>query len=153
MDCHCLTAAEVISMKNDCISDYPYDIRLEENDGLRYYRLQYRDFPDVFGTGETIEEAIECGKEALETEFIYRQERGIKTPEPKPISLDEGVTGRITLRMPKSLHSRIIELANDDDVSLNTEIVAMLSLAVGSKSLKRASKLKKRGKKMPPIEK
>ena len=128
------------------VSDYPYDLRLEENEGLKYYRLQYRDYPDVYGTGKTIEEAIACGKEALETEFMYRQERGIKIVEPKAISIDEGATGRITLRMPKSLHSRIIEMAKEDDVSLNTEIVSMLSAFVGNRSSKGVAKIKKRTK-------
>ncbi|WP_371862799.1 toxin-antitoxin system HicB family antitoxin [Lentilactobacillus rapi] len=47
---------------------------------------------------------------------------GIEIPEP----VDESFSGRITLRMPKSLHKELTVLAKEENVSLNQYVVALL---------------------------
>nr|WP_283805092.1 toxin-antitoxin system HicB family antitoxin [Lentilactobacillus rapi] len=43
---------------------------------------------------------------------------------PEPV--DESFSGRITLRMPKSLHKELTVLAKEENVSLNQYVVALL---------------------------
>ena len=101
------------------VYDYPYEMRNELVDGEKAFVCRFRDFPHIIGVGDTQDEALADGREALESIIDYEVEEGHQLPEP---SVTEAVTasGRLTIRMPKSLHQRLIQRAEDDDASLNT---------------------------------
>ncbi len=113
---------------------YPFEIRYESYEGLKYYHAVFPDFPDVDGTGKTASEAIECGWEALESYFIVLEEQGAPIPEPKSHPLTTGASGRVTLRLPKKLHARLIQEAERDGMSLNSEIVTAVATYFGMPS-------------------
>lgn len=46
-------------------------------------------------------------------------------------------SGQVRLRMPKSLHERLVQLATFEEVSLNTLMVSFLSDAAGSSDVER----------------
>ena len=113
---------------------YPFEIHYETYDGSYYYHVTFPDFPDVDGTGDTATKAIECGWEALDSYFMVLEEQGEEIPEPKAVPLQTGVSGRVTLRLPKKLHARLIQEAERDNMSLNTEIVAAVAAYFGMPS-------------------
>jgi hypothetical protein len=60
-------------------------------------------------------------------------------PFPTPVAADEDVSGRVTLRMSKSLHRAVITGANAEGVSLNSYLCEVLSSKLYEVSAKAAS--------------
>ena len=115
-------------MKPFAIDDYPYEVFKEENDGKFYFVVAFKDVPDAFGAADTQKEALKLARESLEMVLEDLEERGEPIPKPTIRSLaEEEATGRITFRMPKSLHRKLIERSEKDGVSLNTPILGALS--------------------------
>lgn len=84
-------------------------------------------FPDyrlVDSTWDGLGEMIEDAKRAWFESMI---EHGKPIPEPRPV--EEQFSGRLVLRLPKSLHRRAVIAADRDGVSLNTLIVTAVSAA------------------------
>ena len=76
------------------------------------------------GLGTTREEALSELRIAAEAYFEALKAAG------KPLPLPEKVTpysGQLRLRMPKSLHAALSSEAEDENISLNTYIVSLLS--------------------------
>lgn len=114
-------------MKNIDIEKYPFELFVEENDGVSYFRVIYKDVPYAGGAGDTAEEAIALAKESLALILEDMLEQGETIPMPSIKRLEDDVSGRVTLRMPKSLHRRLIARSEEDGVSLNTTVVAAIS--------------------------
>lgn len=113
---------------------YSISIRKELYEGELFYIARIQELPDVLEFGNSYEEARELALDTLVTSRELFLEQGIKFPE--PIQPPENTaSGRVTLRMPKSLHSRLIELAQEEEVSLNQYIVSALSVNYGQCSL------------------
>ncbi len=113
-------------MENRKPENYPFDLRIEELDGEKYYVCRFRDFPTVVGAGETTDEAIAEGREALAGMLEYYLETGKKIPEPSVTESIEA-SGRLTVRMPKGLHLKLIQRSEEEGASLNTLVVQALS--------------------------
>ncbi len=92
------------------------------------------EFPDLqycLGTGDTIEEAINDAMIAKREWIKASFEDGIKIPEP----MTEEHNGRISLRIPKSLHRKINEIAKREGVSANQFLSSLISMGIGKKSI------------------
>ncbi len=127
-------------MNDEQLKRYPYEARLEENDGLTYFVVRFIDFDHVGGAGDTIDEAIALAYEALGTMVDNMEEEGIPIPPPTVTPLQYDVSGRVTLRMPKSLHRKLIRRADEEGVSINTVIVTALAEFLASSPSLRESK-------------
>jgi antitoxin HicB len=88
------------------------------------YVAQIKDLPGCLTQGETLEEAIANINEAQELWIETAYESGDDIPLP---STDDTYSGKLLLRMPKSLHRRLAEEADRENVSLNQYIVSVLS--------------------------
>ena len=110
---------------------YPVNVDFVENDGLRYYHAWFPLFDNVDGTGETVEEAVASAYEILGIELEYRKEKGIEIPTLEPKEICPSASGRITLRMSKTLHGSLIRMAEDEGVSLNALITTILASHCG----------------------
>lgn len=82
---------------------------------------------NVGGGGATVQEAVQDVFENLEYELEYLKGKGQSIPK----EYDENYSGKLSLRLPKSLHRRISELATAEGVSLNQFIISQLSQSVG----------------------
>ena len=115
-------------MKSFTLEDYPYEVFKEENDGKVYFVVSYKDVPEAGAAADTQTEALALAKESLQIVLEDLEKRGEPIPKPTIHSLDEqDVTGRITLRMPKSLHRKLIDRSERDGVSLNTSIIVAIT--------------------------
>lgn len=56
-------------------------------------------------------------------------ENGDPVPEPRP---DEGYSGKVNLRMPRSLHRDLAHRAEQEGVSLNQVMITALARSVGA---------------------
>lgn len=101
----------------------PYVIEVipEEAGG---YSVKIEELPGCISQGETIDEAINNIKEAQEGWLEVAIEEGLEIPLPKVM---EEYSGKFVLRVPKSLHRKLSNLAEEESVSLNQMIVSLLS--------------------------
>ncbi|PAX52100.1 type II toxin-antitoxin system HicB family antitoxin [Brunnivagina elsteri] len=90
------------------------------------YVAQIKDLPGCLTQGETLEETITNINEARELwlETTYEVDDEIPLP-----SNDETYSGKLLLRMPKSLHRRLAKAAEVENVSLNQYLLFLLSAA------------------------
>ncbi|MEH2196200.1 MAG: type II toxin-antitoxin system HicB family antitoxin [Nostoc sp.] len=88
------------------------------------YVAQIRDLPGCLTQGESLEETMANINEARELWIETAYEAGDEIPLP---SVDANYSGKLLLRMPKSLHRRLAEVAEQENVSLNQYIVFLLS--------------------------
>lgn len=88
------------------------------------YVAQIRDLRGCLTQGESLEETMANINEARELWIETAYEAGDEIPLP---SVDANYSGKLLLRMPKSLHRRLAESAEQENVSLNQYIVFLLS--------------------------
>src|SRR5205823_2976841 len=98
------------------LDQYPFQIRplsTEEGGG---YLIEYPDIPGCMADGETPEEAIESGRDALlKSCLLTMREFGDRIPQP---GSSTGASGQWRQRVPKSLHARLTARAEREGVSL-----------------------------------
>ena len=108
--------------------NYPFEIRpLSKEEGGGYY-ITFPDLPGCCSDGATPEEAINNGRDALESWFAVAREFGDELA--KPFS---NVSGRFVQRVPRSLHAQLIARAKIEGVSLNTLVVSIVSQGLGQR--------------------
>lgn len=104
--------------------NYDYKLReIVEEDGEKYYRVSIPQLPGVIAYGDSINEAYEEILGAKKVWFEKCLEDGVDIPEPTT----DMYSGRITIRIPKSLHEELAISSKSENVSLNQYIVTLLS--------------------------
>lgn len=88
------------------------------------YVAQIKDLPGCLTQGETLDETMDNINEARELWIETAYEAGDEIPLP---STDDTYSGKLLLRMPKSLHRLLAQKADRENVSLNQYIVFLLS--------------------------
>ncbi len=83
--------------------------------------------PGCMSDGESLEEAVENLGSAKREWIEASLELGRVIPEP---TTDE-FSGQLRVRMPKSLHRTLSQMAKDENVSLNQLIIHQLSKGIG----------------------
>jgi antitoxin HicB len=91
------------------------------------YVAQIKDLPGCLTQGETLEETMTNIQEGRELWISTAYAHSDDIPLP---SNDDNYSGKLLVRMPKSLHRRLAETAENEGVSLNQYIVSLLSAAV-----------------------
>ncbi|MBI4384394.1 MAG: type II toxin-antitoxin system HicB family antitoxin [Nitrospinae bacterium] len=110
------------------IPEYPFEIRkLTDKEGGGIL-ITFPDLPGCMSDGETIEEAIKNGVDAVQCWIVAAKRRGRKTPKP-----GETPSGRFNQRFPKSLQARLIARAKREGVSMNTLVTAFVAEALARK--------------------
>ena len=113
---------------------YPFTVRpLSEADGGGFL-VEFPDLPGVMSDGETPEEAIENGRDALKAALLTLKEFGDPIPPPGAFN---AASGQWRQRVPKTLHARLVERAKQEGVSLNTLVTAMIAEGLGQRQARR----------------
>lgn len=123
-----------MTMKNFDPEFYGITVRKETMDGELLYVARIQEFPDVMEFADSYEEARELALDTLQTSYELCTENDIPFPAPALYDVTQA-SGRVTLRMPKSLHAKLISIAEAEEVSLNQYIVSALSLNYGQNSV------------------
>lgn len=111
------------------IPDYSFAIRHLSKEEGGGYLIEFPDLPGCMSDGETIEETVKNGFDAVECWLAAAREMGREIPKP---GMDQ--SGKWVQRVPKSIHCRLVEKAKNEGVSLNTLVVSMLAEALGRKN-------------------
>jgi len=109
---------------------YTITIRKENVDGDVYFVGRVAEFPNISAFEDTFEDARSMVLGAINTLKMIADQDGVAFPEPNPSSEVE-YSGRVTLRLPKTLHAHLDRLAKAEDVSLNQIMNVGLATYVG----------------------
>lgn len=105
---------------------YTITIRKEEVDGEVYYVGRVAEFMNVTAYEESHDAALNIIRDSLREIAARARETGRQLPSPIVENSSEP-SGRMTLRMPRTLHARLNAQAQVDDVSANQ----LVNLAIG----------------------
>lgn len=116
---------------------YPFSLKIVDygNDDIEY-EVAFNDFGEVIGVGDTPKEAIEDAYYNLDAYIGYCEENSISLPVPSKTNSLENYSGKMTIRLPKSLHRDFAEFAEKDGMSLNALIIDALRNYLSCQSLK-----------------
>lgn len=112
-------------MSTPRFEDYPFEMRrLSEEEGGGIL-IAFPDLPGLISDGETYEEAIRNGREAFEEWMEGWREMGRKVPLP---NTDDNIDpARFVLRMPHSMHLRVMTTAAAEGVSANLLLTTIIA--------------------------
>jgi len=110
-------------------SKYTIQIRQVDIDGERVFEARIKELPDVVDYGDSAQEAYSLATDTIigTAEAFSRLGRIF----PLPAEESNEYSGRVTLRIPKTMHRQLAMSADFDGVSLNTYIVQALSYFIG----------------------
>ena len=117
-------------MENKKVQDYiklPYTRLVQEmnDESGHYFYGRILELDGCQSTGDTLEELYESLDEAMEGYIEVKLEKNL--PIPEPVTADN-YSGKFVLRMPKSLHQRLVIEAKREGVSLNQLALYKLAL-------------------------
>lgn len=104
---------------------------LSDEDGGGYL-VEYPDLPGCMADGDTLEQALEAGREAVSAWIETAKAEGRAIPEPGIPEAE--FSGKWVQRVPKSLHAKLVARAKAEGVSLNTLVISCLAEAVGQRT-------------------
>jgi predicted HicB family RNase H-like nuclease len=111
---------------------YSITIRKQSIDGKLYFVGTATEFPDVVVFEDTQEDAYREVIQVIESLKILSDENNNNFPSPAPLA--EEYSGRVTLRLSKSLHQKAAQFSVTEGVSLNQYFVTIIVEAVGGKN-------------------
>jgi hypothetical protein len=113
------------------IDPYAYNItvRRAEVEGEVCFEARVKELPDLIEYADTAEEAYALAVDGIETTAEIMAEKGRAMPAAAIPA--EDFSGRVTLRLPRSLHRALAETSEDEGVSLNQHLVNILSYYSG----------------------
>ena len=111
-------------------TQYPVNITpLSKDDGSGFL-VEYPDLPGCMADGESIEEALHEGEDAIQAWIETAKADGASIPVPNS---HKRFSGQFRLRVPRSLHAKLAATAKDEHVSLNTIAIALLAEGLNKK--------------------
>lgn len=111
--------------------ELPYTIAIvhdRDDEGNEGYVAEVKELPGCISQGETIEEAAAHVRDAMADWISVALQDGIEIPEPRDPA---AFSGRLLLRIPRSLHADLARQAEEEGVSLNQHIATTLARATG----------------------
>lgn len=117
--------------------NYNVVVRRIVSEGEAMFEARVKEFPDLTEYADTPEEAYALAIDAIETVAIVCAEKG--KPMREAVELPVEYSGRVTLRLPKSLHRTLAETSLEEDVSLNQHLVNVLCYFTGFAHAERSS--------------
>jgi antitoxin HicB len=110
------------------LSAYPFEIRpLTAAEGGGFL-ISYPDFSECISDGETVEEAIANGRDALAATLAALAAEGCAVPGPNSGGV---AAGKLVARVPRTIHARLARRAQSEGVSLNTLVLAFIAEGLG----------------------
>ncbi len=108
----------------------PYSILLHEveDEGKKYWIAEVPELPGCKSHGSTVEEAVQSVEEAKKDWILDSLKSGEDVPTPTE---RDRYSGKMLVRMSRSLHRSLALIADAENLSLNQLIVTMLAKEVG----------------------
>jgi antitoxin HicB len=110
------------------LDDYPFEIRPLTTAEGGGFLISYPDFSECISDGETVEEAIANGRDALAGTIAALEAKGFPVPAPNSGGV---ASGKFVARVPKTIHAQLATRAKAEGVSLNTLVLAFIAEGLG----------------------
>ena len=118
-------------------ADYPFEVRpLTQEEGGGFL-VSFTDFAECLSDGETIEEAIENGRDALKSTIAALKSKKLTVPAPNSGGV---ASGKFVARVPKTVHAQLATRARAEGVSLNALVLTFIAQGLGGINLKTRGK-------------
>ena len=118
--------------------DYPFIVTAFSDNDFNGYKAFLLDIPAVESIGITPSEALHDLDEVKREWIMFAIDKGITIPEPSAaLSSAMAYSGRITLRIPKTLHRQVAERALLDGVSLNSYLNKVINSGMADSTISR----------------
>ena len=115
------------------LTDYPFEVRpLAEEDGGGFL-VSFSDFAECISDGETIEQALENGRDALKATIAALKAKSMPVPPPNSGGV---ASGKFVARVPKTVHAQLATRARAEGVSLNTLVLTFIAQGLGGAASK-----------------
>jgi antitoxin HicB len=105
---------------------YPFELRTLTDAEGGGWLISYPDLPGCMSDGETQEEAMANGKDAIAAWLKAAKDSGREIPQPGELP-----SGKFIARVPRSLHARLSAQARQEGVSMNALVSAFLAESMG----------------------
>ncbi len=110
--------------------DYPFEVRPLSVEEVGGFLISYPDFSDCISDGETVEEALANGQDALKSTIAAIKSKDLVVPLPNSGGV---ASGKFVARVPRSVHVRLTSRAKAEGVSLNTLVLSFIAEGLGRK--------------------
>jgi antitoxin HicB len=110
------------------LSQYPFEIRPLSDEEGGGFLISFTDFTECISDGETIEETIQNGMNALQETIAALESLNLAVPEP---GSGGSYSGKFIQRVPKSIHARLVIRAKQEGVSMNALVTSILAESLG----------------------
>ncbi len=108
---------------------YSFTVRPLSKEEGGGWLVEYPDIPGCMSDGETIEEAIANGREALQDTLAVFRESGRGVPKPA------AAAAQWRQRLPRSLYLKLTAQAETEGVSINSLVTAIIAEAIGRRQI------------------
>jgi antitoxin HicB len=120
------------------LSDYPFEVRpLSSEDGSGYL-ISFPDFAECISDGETVDEALTNGRDALKATIAALKAKKMAVPAANSGGV---ASGKFVARVPKTLHAQLATRARAEGVSLNALVLTFIAQGLGASGNKTRSKI------------
>ena len=119
------------------LTDYPFEVRplsTEEGGG---YLISFPDFAECISDGESVDEAIENGRDALKATVAALKAKKMSVPAPNSGGV---ASGKFVARVPKTVHAQLATRARAEGVSLNALVLTFIAQGLGGVGSKARAK-------------
>ncbi|MDN5873203.1 MAG: type II toxin-antitoxin system HicB family antitoxin [Sinobacteraceae bacterium] len=106
--------------------DYPFEMRPLFPDEGGGWLITFPDLPGCMSDGETPEEAMSNGRDAIAAWIEAMRASGRDIPIP-----GDAPSGKFIARVPRSMHARLSARAKQEGVSMNALVSAFLAESLG----------------------
>ena len=119
------------------ITDYPFEVRpLAEEDGGGYL-ISFPDFAECISDGETVDDALVNGRDALKATLAALKAKKLPVPAPNGGGV---ASGKFVARVPKTVHAQLATRARAEGVSLNTLVLTFIAQGLGGSTARARAK-------------
>ena len=115
------------------ITDYPFEVRPLSADEGGGYLISFPDFAECISDGETVEEAMASGRDALKATLAALKSKKLPIPSPNSGGV---ASGKFMARVPKTVHAQLTTRARAEGVSLNALVLTFIAQGLGGAGTK-----------------
>ena len=119
------------------LSDYPFEVRPLSSEEGGGYLVSFPDFAECISDGESVDEAIENGLDALKATIAALKSKKLAVPAPNSGGV---ASGKFVARVPKTVHAQLATRARAEGVSLNALVLTFIAQGLGGSGSKPRAK-------------
>jgi antitoxin HicB len=111
------------------LTDYPFEIRPLLADEGGGFLISFPDFAECISDGESVDDAIHNGQDALKATIAALKSKKLSVPAPNSGGV---ASGKFVARVPKTVHAQLATRARAEGVSLNALVLTFIAQGLGS---------------------